>query len=356
VTLRVGYLHVGRDRSGVRRYGRIIAAAAAARSDLEVVQSDAGDRHVSLGDLRAAARRLAGADVVHVQWKLADWDPRWGGIPRTEVVMQALGSPTVVTMHDIFDRQGIWERRLSPSAIGLRRLGHAAARLVVHCEEERGRLEGLVPMAKVAVVPHFVEVRRPLPDRDVARRSLHLPDGRVITLLGYMTKRRGHRLLIDALRELPDDVLALFVGTTIEGREHIQRELEAYAGEAGVAERVRFMGYVEEDVLESILSATDVALCPFRMMSASGALATWISAGVPIVASDLGPVRELDAMAPGALRTFAPYEPGPLAERVAETLAEARTPDARVVELGAQLATPRILEHYIEVYRAAMEG
>ena len=75
-----------------------------------------------------------------------------------------------------------------------------------------------------------------------------------------------------------------------------------------MADRVRFLGYLPEDELESVLAATDVALCPFERMSASGALATWFSAGRPIVASDLAPFRELKAMQPGALHIFRPYE------------------------------------------------
>ena len=76
---------------------------------------------------------------------------------------------------------------------------------------------------------------------------------------------------------------------------------------------MRFLGYLPEDELEQVLVATDVALCPFRLMSASGALATWISAGRPIVASDLAPIRELDALAPGLMRRFSPYEAPALA-------------------------------------------
>ena len=103
-----------------------------------------------------------------------------------------------------------------------------------------------------------------------------------------------------------------------------------------------------------MLAATDVALCPFREMSASGALATWISAGRPIVASDLPAIRELDAMAPGAIRRFAPYEPAALREAIAAALDEATAePDPRVRRLAAELATPRIVARYAEVYRAA---
>jgi len=355
--LRVGFLHVGRERSGLRRYGQILAQEAARRPDLEVVEADAGGRGASLSSLKRAGRALRRADVVHVQWKLADWDPRWGGIPRLELLRVSNGRPMVVTMHDVFERRSAWERQLSPGALGLRRLGRVARRLVVHSEEERARLDGLVPAHRLELVPHFVEVRGALPDRAAARAALEIEGRRVITLLGYMTKRRGHRLVVDAMRSLPDDVTALFVGATISGREHVGEELQAYASDVGVAERVRFLGYVSEQRLEQVLAATDVALCPFRVMSASGALATWISAGRPIIASDLGPIRELDTMEPGALQVFTPYDAAPLAEAIVRALAMAtREPDPNVAALADRLATPRILDRYLEVYRAALAG
>ncbi len=258
-------------------------------------------------------------------------------------------------MHDVFPPAGRVASWLSPTALGLRRLGATASRLVVHSHDEQTRLAGFVPDSRVAVVPHFVEVRPDLPDREAARRALDLADRRVVTLLGYLTKRRGHGLVIDALAELPPDVTALFVGSVIEGRDHVAAELRAHAADIGVAERVRFMGYLPEAELEQVLVATDVALCPFRFMSASGALATWISAGRPIVASDLAPIRELDDLAPGAVRRFAPYEPAALAATIGAALAESTSgPDARVEALAGQLATPRIVERYAAVYRAAV--
>lgn len=355
--LRVGYLHVGRERSGLRRYGSIIAAEAARRPDVEVVERDAGGRGGSWRDLRRAARELRDCDVVHVQWKLADWAPRTGGIPRTELLVQSLRRPLVVTMHDVFAREGLWERVLSPAAIGLRRLGRAAACLVIHSEEERGRLHGLAPERKLEVVPHFVEVRPPLPDRAASRETLGVSDRRVITLLGYLTRRRGHRLVMDALTQLPDDVVALFVGSVIEGRDHVRRELEAHASTVGVADRVRFMGYLPEEDLETVLAATDVGLCPFERMSASGALATWLSVGRPIVASDLAPLRELRAMRPGALHLFRPYEATALADRISQTLPIAGDePDPDVVALARRLATPRIVDRYVGIYRSVARG
>lgn len=355
--VRVGYLHVGRERSGLRRYGALLAAEARRRPDLWVSEADVGDRQPSAGELRRAAGELRQAEVIHVQWKLADWGPRSGGLPRLEVLRRAVHVPLVVTMHDVFPPVGRVARRLSPEALGLRRLGGTAAQLVVHSEDERGRLAGFVPAARVTVVPHFVEVRASLPDRATARLSLGLADHRVVTLLGYITKRRGHRLVIDALLDLPADVVALFVGSVIEGRDHVARELQEHARAVGLADRVRFLGYLPEDALERVLAATDVALCPFRFMSASGALATWISTGRPIVASDLPPIRELDMLAPGALRRFAPYEPPPLAAAIRAALASATEgPDPRVLALAQELATPRVVARYAQLYRSAVSG
>ena len=116
--LRVGFLHLGREHSGLRRYGTILAAEAARRPDLDVIESDAGDRDASWSDLRAAAARLRDADVAHVQWKLADWGPRSGGLPRLEVLRRTLRVPLVVTMHDVFPPAGGWPAgyRRPPSA------------------------------------------------------------------------------------------------------------------------------------------------------------------------------------------------------------------------------------------------
>jgi glycosyltransferase involved in cell wall biosynthesis len=347
---------VGRERSGLRRYGRILATEARARPDLAVLERDAGGPRVSWRTLHAAARELHEAEVVHVQWKLADWGPRLGGLPRLELLLRSLRRPVVITMHDVFVPQGRWQRRLSPTALGLRRLGRAAASLVVHSEDERSRLDGFVLPEHLEVVPHFVEVRTDLPDRGAARRALDVDGHRVVTLLGYLTRRRGHRLVIDALRDLPDDVIALFAGSVIEGRDHVSDELRAHAADAGVADRVRFLGYVPEEGLDEVLAATDVALCPFRAMSASGALATWLSAGRPVVTSDLAPFRELDAMSPGALHPFAPYEPRALARAILATLETAPAgPDPRVQALARRLAAPRIMDRYVGLYHAAVD-
>jgi glycosyltransferase involved in cell wall biosynthesis len=350
----IGYLHLGRAESGVRRYGRILAAAAERRKDLDVIEADPGDRDAGLADLRRAARRLNDADVVHIQWKSPDWGGRYRSLPRLEVFLAACRRPVVVTLHDVYRREGWHDRWADGGAIALRRLSLGTAWMVVHSEEEERRLKGMVPESKLAVVPHFVEDPPLLPDGAAAKRALGLDGCRVITLLGFMTRRKGHRLMLEALREMPLDVTAIFAGAPIEGREVRGNELRDYAAELGVADRVLFTGYIPDEELQQVMAATDVAVCPFRDMSASGSVSTWISTGRPIVSSDLPAFREYNAISRGSMRMFSPYVAEALAGMLITTLAGRRGPiDPAVEHLRRKLATPRVVERYLDVYHAA---
>lgn len=354
--LRVAFVHLGKEGGGVPRYGRILAEAAAADPDLEVVEVAAGTRQAGIGELRRAAREAGAADVIQLQWKLADWGGGWRGLARLAWFLMFARRPIVATLHDVYAPRRRRDRLVRPDAWALRLVGLRARRVVVHAEEERRRLKGVVPSAKVTAVPHFVEDRGSLPDGDTAKRELGLEGRRLVTLLGFITERKGHRLLLEALPTLPADVSVVIAGSPVEGREHRRSELEALAQELGVVDRVRFTGYVGSQMLERVLAATDVAACPFKDVSASGSLSTWISAGTRIVASDLPAIREYDAISPGAIRRFKPRTADALAAAIVQTLdavaADGRS-DPAVQTLAETLAVPRIVERYAAVWREA---
>lgn len=351
--MRVGYLHIGKEGGGVRRYGRIIAEAARARADMETLEADAGERDASRATLKETGHRLSGSAVVHLQWKPADWGGGLRAFARLRAFAGGCSQPMVVTLHDVWARSGVRERWLDSDVMALRWIGRSAARVVVHSDEERRRLKGLVPAEKVALVPHFVE-ERVMADADASREALGLAGKRVMTLLGFMVRRKGYRLTIEALGLLPDDVVALFAGGPIPGREARGDELRAHAEALGVAHRVQITGYVAAERLDQALAATHVAICPFRDLSASGSLSTWISTGRPIVTSDLPQFREYDALVPGSLRIFRPLTPQAMADAVRSVL-DVGPPqvDPDVVALRERLLTPRALEAYVRVYRAA---
>lgn len=352
--LRLGVLHLGPEGSGVRRYGRIVADAARA-AGLAVTEVDL-PADGGIRALAAAARALAGCDVVQVQWKLADWGGVRRAVLRVTTFLLLCRRPLVVTLHDVYPRRTFAERWLAPAAICVRLLARRARALVVHDAEEERRLGTFLRTRRVRVVPHFVETLPTLPGRAAAKAELGLAGRRIVTLQGYMTRRKGHALVIEALRSLPEDVTAIFAGATIAGRDARADELRALAAERGVAARVVFTGWVPEARLHTILAATDVALAPYQEMSASGSLSTWIASGRPIVASGLPQMRAYAGLAPGALRIADPCTPAMIAAAVGALLADPPPdPDPAVVRLAELLALPRIAERYAAVWREAAD-
>ena len=176
--LRVAIVQLGREGGGVPRYGGLLADAAAADASLEVVEVDAGDRDASLADLRRAALAANAADVIAIQWKLADWGGGWRGAARLSAFLAAARKPVVATLHDVYEGRGLRERWARPAAWALRLLGWRAAGLVVHADEERRRLGGVVASRRITVIPHFVEPRGALPDAADAKRELGLEGAR----------------------------------------------------------------------------------------------------------------------------------------------------------------------------------
>ena len=402
-TIEVGYLHIGAREHGVARYGRVLAEAA--RTHLGATVVEARVESASVEALQAAARQLAGADVVHVQYNGRVWGGPWQAGRHLRVFAEA-APPLVATIHDVRDggygpvgsvrrlgrklaerlrqkgdRASTARRADEQSEEAVRRekgvraslrralrflmrdyhnvrttrwLMRHAARIFVCSEEEKHRLSGFSGYAeRVAVIPHFVEGRTLPLSRRGAQRALGLAPGPVLTVLGFIHRSKGHALALDALPLLPEDVHLVFAGAPARNSPHFAAGLQRRAETLGVADRLRITGYLAEEDLERYLAATDVALCPFESMAASGSLSTWIAAGRPLLASDLPQIAEYNRMAPGAIATFFPHTPEALnrAARRQLSVDRSRAGEAARRDLQQQLAPKRIIERHASCYR-----
>ncbi|MGH0038210.1 MAG: glycosyltransferase [Myxococcota bacterium] len=371
MTLKLGFLHLGPPEHGLHRYGRLLAAEAGRRSELDVGECHAeltGERQRDRDALAGAAADLGRSDVVHVQHNRDLWGSGSRQLENVRAFLDACAAPVVATCHDVYprdpwapwrSRRWRWRRvrrhfrQRVPTNRTLRLWLRRAAAVLVCSDEEAQRLARLTRRGATArVVDHFVEARGPLPDRDAARRALGLAEARVVTLLGFIHPSKGHDVLVEALRCLADDVHVVLAGRPSEGNEDYLGRLARRAERDGTADRLHVTGWLEDAAQQQVLAATDLAVTPFRFFSASGSLSTWISAAVPILCNDLPQLDRYDAIAPGAIRRFAPCEPEVLAEAVEDALADARTPDPGVARLRDELLMPRVFDRHLEVYRA----
>ena len=340
---------------GVRVYGGLVAAAVRDLPDAVDVVEVAVDR-ASPAALREAGRDLtrAGVDVVYLQLNpqpaVGVWGRHLTQLPHLEAFLSTWRGPIVATVHDLAPRLSPRARLAAArEAHGLRglarvawfaagldallvgRLARRAGRLLVCTEEEAQRLRALSPRAakRVRVVPHLA-MQRSLGPSSEARERLGLAGHRIVTLLGFLHPRKGAELLVDAVPQLPADVVVLLAGRPSD--PSYGDALLARARALGVADRVRLTGYLDDAALDAVVAATDVAACPFTEMSASGTVAVWIGAACPIVGAPLPQLEALGRAFPGLVTTFAERSPAALAAALTARL------DARAVAAPGLLA------------------
>jgi glycosyltransferase involved in cell wall biosynthesis len=129
---------------------------------------------------------------------------------------------------------------------------------------------------------------------EFAQRFAHR---RKIVLFGFPHPRKTLEHAIQALPQLPADVMLMFVGG-IEGefRQHYVRSLQEIARGLGVLDRIEFLGEIPEPSLPFAFELAEFALAPFSYATGSASFSYLISEGVPIVASDL---PEHETLGPG---------------------------------------------------------
>jgi glycosyltransferase involved in cell wall biosynthesis len=133
---------------------------------------------------------------------------------------------------------------------------------------------------------------RPGPTRRrEARRSLGLQDDHEVVLsVGRQEYQKGQRYLLEAVERLAPQrprLVALVAGRGGQASPDLDRLRDG----PGLRERVRFLGHRRD--VPDILAAADVFAFPSLFEGLGGVLIEAMALEVPIVASDLPPVREV---------------------------------------------------------------
>lgn len=391
--MKIGYLHIGTSQkaeSGVTRYGRFLAAEARRHSELSVIEADAilsQNRQANQKLLNQVARQLSESDVVHIQYNKYTWGGGRGQLYDLWTFFRHCSAPVVATLHDIYpeiypnydfltalsrerekqqrhqtDFMKRMVRTLSATLnsyladrLTVVLLSKRGQKIFVSTEEEGRRIEHLVDSRKLTNIPHFVEERSPTISPIEARRVLGLDGYRIVTLQGFIYASKGHQLLVRAIPHLPPDVKVIFAGGSAANNEQFLEEILKLATDLGVSDRLLITGYLSSQALELYLMATHLAICPFKIFSASGSLSTWISLARPILASDLPQIAEYGRLEANAIHTFSPYTSTALAEAIQRLLPMCREDgeDVKVASLREKLSLPKIFDEHLKYYREA---
>lgn len=231
-------------------------------------------------------------DVVHVQWlTLPRHDLRWVSRLRRD-------RPVVLTAHNVLPHSGEADERQRRAVYG------AFDRIVVHTRSGAEQLARFgVPAERVVRIPHGTFDASPAAE-------LEPPTGRTLLFFGLIRRYKGLDVLIRALADIPEARLVV-AGDPLESVDPIR----SLADELGVADRIDWrLGYLPQEEVDTLMRAATLAVFPYRSTeSASGALATALGHGRPVVVTDVGAlgdtVRDFDA---GLV--VPPDDPGALAD------------------------------------------
>lgn len=174
-------------------------------------------------------------------------------------------------------------------------------------EELAGHLRALAPRATFEVVPNVVDTEAFAPGDE--RRP---GDGRLLNVAA-LAKKKGHRYLLEALRDLPNATL------DIVGDGELRGDLERQADALDLGDRVHFLGERPKQDVAELMREADLFVLPSLAENLPVVLIEAQASGLPAVATNVGGVSELVDDAAGAM--VPPADPPALAEAIRTTLA-----------------------------------
>jgi glycosyltransferase involved in cell wall biosynthesis len=256
--------------------------------------------------------RLAARERVELVHSLASTAPFWGGFRR------------VVTVHDLI------YARFPEAHSGLREQGmkvlvpwaaRRSRRVIADSQSTRADLIELLGIRaeSIDVVPLGLgSVRRgTTPAEAETRARFELGDRRVVLSLSAKRPHKNLGTLIAALAEIPADARPLLV---LPGYPtwH-EQELRERAALAGVAEDVRFLGWLSDAEIEGLWAVTDAFVFPSLYEGFGLPVLEAMARGVPVACSDASSLPEV---AGDAAVLFDPHDRSAIARALERLLGD----------------------------------
>jgi len=201
------------------------------------------------------------------------------------------GRPVVTTVHSLlrFDYPNLFSRLVNGLAEQFSR--HLTTHFVTVSQALKEVLvRGGVPADRITVIYNGVVVHAPPePPEDLRVRLRYAPDTPLVGIVARLHRVKGHRVFLYAARE----VLARRPGVKflVVGAGPERRALEALARELGIAEAVRFTGFVED--IAAVMGALDLLVVASYWEGFGLTAAEALGMGVPVISTSAGGLGEV---------------------------------------------------------------
>lgn len=148
---------------------------------------------------------------------------------------------------------------------------------------------------KVCHVPGVgVDLSKFYPDeqkRESKRKEFGFTENDFVLLsVGELNKNKNHKIILEAIAKLKGTELYEHLHYMICGQGILREQLENWAQQAGIADRVHFLGY-HTNVAE-IYNCADIFLFPSKREGLGLAAIEAMATGLPIITSNVGGITE----------------------------------------------------------------
>ncbi|MBK4734291.1 glycosyltransferase family 4 protein [Noviherbaspirillum pedocola] len=186
---------------------------------------------------------------------------------------------------------------------------HAAGMITV-CNALKDEMVGLgIAPDRITPLRNGVDLQLFQPGDRQALRAERGMEGFTLMSVGHLEPRKGHELVIAAMRQLPD--ARLFIA----GSGPDRKKLEDLAQELKVADRVRFLGPLPQSELRNWYGGADALVLASSREGWANVLLESMACGTPVVASNVWGTPEVVA-APEAGVLMAERTPRGVADAV----------------------------------------
>ena len=313
------------EKDGISDYSGYLAKELARFADVRLVCLK---RFVDEdGFYRKKADEANQGDIVHIQFNYPYFNGEMPYRNKLLFFLKQIKKPVVLTMHEIRPgyepigsnitaafKRWVFNNTLFFwnywSAVYHRDIFKRVNSIIVHTRAQYEMIARLVKdKARITIIPHGIPIIA-LDKKNIsplkAKEKLALNGKTVLSVFGFINKKKGYELILECLKELADNVVLLVAGgpmtENLIDRQYyglIEKEISA----AALAKRVKITGYLYPRDIPEVMAATDICLAPFSSFSASGALSLCIGYNKPIIASDIEGHKEINSRV-GCLELF----------------------------------------------------
>lgn len=252
------------------------------------------------------------------------WNNKFEFFDRTLLMLyyKMLGRRIAFTAHNVnAGKRDGRDSRLNRMTLKLQY--QLADHIFVHTEKMKGQLaeEFAVPQNKVSVIPLGVNNTVPstsLTSADAKRRLGLGVEEKVLLFYGRIAPYKGLEYLIAALGEVSkvDGNYRLIIAGSVKSGDEYWQSIEREIDSRGLRERIlQRIEFIPDEETELYFKAADVLMLPYTEIFQSGVLILAYSFGLPVIASDVGAMRD-DIIEGATGYVIRPKDPSDCAEKL----------------------------------------